>query len=48
MTALLSKKNSWSLGPEQTEAFRKIKTELTENPEVLAVYNPAAETKIVG
>ena len=46
MTALLSKKNSWSWGPEQIEAFRKIKTELTKYPKVLALYNLATETKL--
>ena len=42
MTALFSVKSSWIWGPEQAEAFKKVKTELTENPKVL----PAVETKL--
>ena len=43
---LLSQKNSWIWGSSQTNAFNKIKAELTSSP-VLAWYNPAAETKII-
>ena len=43
---LLSQKNSWIWGSSQTNAFSKIKAELTSSP-VLAWYNPAAETKVI-
>ena len=46
MTALLSAKSSWLWGPEQAEAFKKVKTELTENPKVMALYNPVGKTKL--
>ena len=46
MTALLSTKSCWSWGPDQTAAFTRVKEELTTNPRVLALYNPAAETKL--
>ena len=42
---LTSVKNSWMLGSSQTDAFNKVKDELT-SPPVLAWYNPASETKI--
>ena len=42
---LLSKKNAWTWGPTQEEAFKRVKLELTE-PATLAIYNPEAETKI--
>ena len=42
---LLSTKNSWMWGTSQTDAFNKIKDELT-SPPVLAWYNPAGETKL--
>ena len=42
---LLSVKNNWVWGSSQTDAFNKVKDELT-SPPVLAWYNPAAETKI--
>ena len=45
MTALLSPKSSWIWGPNQINAFNKVKEELTKNPKVLALHNPAAETK---
>lgn len=43
---LLSKQNSWTWGNSQTDAFNKIKAELTSSP-ILAWYNPTAETKLV-
>ena len=46
MTALLSPKNSWVWGQAQSNAFNKVKEELTKNPKVLAHYNPAAEVKL--
>jgi len=42
---LLSTKNTWTWGSSQTDAFNKVKDELT-SPPVLAWYNPAAETKL--
>ncbi len=42
---LLSKKNCWIWGPEQTRAFNQIKSELTE-PTILTLYDPAARTKV--
>ena len=43
MTALLSPKRSWMWGPDQTNAFSKVKEELTNNPIVLTLYNPTAD-----
>ena len=42
---LLSKKRAWQWGPQQDQAFAKVKEELAK-PTVLALYDPAAETKI--
>ena len=42
---LLSKDKAWVWGPSQEEAFSAIKAELVK-PTVLALYDPAAETKI--
>jgi len=42
---LLSTKKSWSWGHFQDQAFAKVKSELTK-PTVLALYDPAAKTKI--
>lgn len=42
---LLSKKNIWKWGPAQDSAFLAVKDELSR-PQVLAQYNPSAETKI--
>ena len=41
----LSSKNAWTWGDKQEEAFRDIKTELTQLT-ILALYDPKAETKI--
>jgi len=46
MTTPLSPKDSWTWGPDQSKAFNKIKEELSENPKVLALYNPAAQIKL--
>ena len=45
MQDLLITKNSWIWGISQTDAFNKIKDELT-SPSVLAWYNSAGETKL--
>ena len=42
---LLSTKTVWAWGPSQTDAFNKLKHELTSTP-VLAWYDPTAETKL--
>ena len=42
---LLSKHSTWLWGPEQDQAFTKIKTELTK-PTVLALYDPQVPTKV--
>ena len=42
---LLSKKNSWVLGPAQEVAFNQIKADLTQ-PTVLTLYDPATPTKV--
>ena len=42
---LLSKKRAWQWGPQQDQAFAKVKKELAK-PTVLVLYDPAAETKI--
>ena len=42
---LLSKRSTWLWGPEQEQAFCKIKDELTK-PTVLALYNPQAPTRV--
>ena len=42
---LLSSNNAWIWGPSQTDAFNKVKDELTSHP-VLTWYDPAAETKL--
>ena len=42
---LLSKKRPWQWGPQQDQAFAKVKEKLAK-PTVLALYDPAAETKI--
>ena len=42
---LLRKKNDWVWGPEQKQAFQRIKQELTQ-PTILALYDPQLETKI--
>ena len=42
---LLSTKNTWIWGPSQTDAFAKVKDELT-SPPVLTWYNPTTETKL--
>jgi len=46
MTALIISKNSWTWGPAQTKAFNNVKEELSKNPTVLALYNPAAQIKL--
>ena len=42
---LLTKKNSWSWGPPQQEAFQVVKQALTKSP-VLALYDPGLETTV--
>ena len=42
---LLNKQSAWLWGPNQQEAFLKIKNELSSN-RILAWYDPGAETKI--
>ena len=42
---LLSKKSSWILGPDQAQAFAKVKEELSK-PTVLHFYNPQVPTKV--
>ena len=42
---LLSKKSSWIWGPDQAQAFAKVKEELSK-PTVLHLYNPQAPTKV--
>ena len=42
---LLSSKRTWIWGPDQKQAFCKLKDELVK-PTVLALYNPQAEGKI--
>ena len=42
---LLSKKNSWTWGKEQDDAFNKVKAELANTP-TLTLYDPTAETKV--
>ena len=42
---LLSTKNAWLWGPEQEEAFARVKSELIR-PTVLTLYNPEAESKV--
>lgn len=45
MRELLSNKRAWLWGPEQDEAFNKVKEELSL-PTTLALYNPNAELKV--
>ena len=42
---LLVKNRTWTWGPSQAKAFQDIKEALTK-PQVLALYNPEADTKI--
>ena len=42
---LLSKKSSWLWGPDQAQAFAKVKEELSK-PTILHLYNPQAPTKV--
>ena len=42
---LLSSKRAWLWGPDQDQAFAKVKEELTQST-VLALYDPNAETKV--
>ena len=42
---LLSKRSIWTWGPAQESAFSAVKNEFSR-PQVLAPYNPSAETKI--
>ena len=42
---LLSKKSSWIWGPDQVQAFAKVKEELSK-PTILHLYNPQAPTKV--
>ena len=42
---LLKKQSAWLWGPNQEEAFLKIKNELSSN-RILAWYDPGAEIKI--
>ena len=42
---LLSSKTAWVWGPPQDEAFRRIKTELTQ-PTVLTLYSPDGSLKV--
>ena len=42
---LLSKKNAWTWGPSQDQAFTWVKEELSQ-PTVLTLYNPEKESKI--
>ena len=42
---LLSTKCAWVWGPNQEQAFTRLKAELTR-PTVLALYNPRADTKV--
>ena len=43
---LLSNKNTWTWGTSKTDAFNKIKAELTFTS-ILAWYNPTSETKVI-
>ena len=43
---LLSNKNTWTWGTSKTDAFNKIKAELTFTL-ILAWYNPTSETKVI-
>ena len=45
LRGLLSKKQSWTWGPFQDDAFQKLKGEILK-PTVLAVYDVSADTKI--
>ena len=45
MRELLSHKRAWLWGPDQEEAFNKVKEEISQ-PTTLALYNPDAELKI--
>ncbi len=45
MRELLSNKRAWLWGPEQDEAFKKVKEELSV-PTSLALYNPSAQLKV--
>lgn len=45
LRSLLSVKNAWVWGPDQEHAFTGIKNELAQ-PTVLALYDPAAKTKV--
>ena len=45
MRELLSKKSTWLWGPNQDDAFLKVKSELA-SPPVLAWYDPSRDTKI--
>ena len=42
---LLSTKNSWTWEATQSESFNKLKSEIS-SPRVLALYDPAAKTKV--
>ena len=42
---LLSTKNSWTWEASQAESFKKLKEEIS-SPRVLALYDPAAKTKV--
>ena len=42
---LLSKTSAWYWGPDQEQAFARIKRELSQ-PTVLALYNPQTHTKV--
>ena len=42
---LLSKKSSWLWGPNQAQAFRQVKDELSK-PTTLVLYDPTAESKV--
>ena len=42
---LLSTKRAWLWGPEQENAFKELKQELTR-PTVLALYDPTARSKV--
>ena len=45
LRVLLSKKNAWTWGEAQDQAFSRVKMELSR-PTVLALYDPQAETKV--
>ena len=45
LRGLLSSKRAWLWGPEQEDAFKRVKEELAK-PTVLALYQPGSDTKV--